>query len=605
MVHRNRFLVAVSTAPLVWLLLPVVISGVDEIAGPVVPLGGIGSGETNATKTETMAERMEDLVKQEFKEDVEEAEYKKGKTFNETAQKSDATLETVVKVTHKQNKEANITDFSPDGSLGAGTISEGAGSNSTDLANNGDIDVDRIIDSQDNEFVLSKPKELAALTLDPMLIRDLTILITAAAAVGMLFEATGQPVINGYLIAGALVGPGGLMLIKELVQVESLAQLGVQFLLFYLGMEFSISKMRSVGGVALIGGLVEALLFVAISALLAFFMGAALTQGILLGAFVSLSSTSVVVKCLEASRTATSQYGQITIGTLILQDCTVGIMFAAMPILARHSAEEVQTIWAIVQVSGKLLLLVAVAAILAKTTLPFVVRVLARNASQDLFQIVLIALCLVSAWTTGWLGLSQELGAFIAGAMLSASDHHELALKSVDGARNVFTTLFITSIGLVMSPLFLWEHLWFLALGLLAVFVFKIAVITAVVYAFKFSFRTALLVGLSLAQISEFAFVLLSMAMDMDVIRQETYLMLIGVTALSLLITPGIVSLGQKWLLRDTAPPEEQEGVLEPLHDDEWVSELGLADGEESPVTSSRTQTIQRRNKAGSNHHTV
>ncbi|CAD7699664.1 unnamed protein product [Ostreobium quekettii] len=574
---------------------------------PQVPIGAGGSGgdERNGTKGSStvggkIGETVEGALKEEFREEVEEAERDRGRNFNETAHKSDAQLETVVKVPRHKAKVSND-------SLGVGSdgsqhpLAESGTNSAAESSDGNENDVDRIIDSQDNVFILSTPQFFAALTLDPRLIKDLTILITTAAVTGMLFEAVGQPVINGYLIAGAMVGPGGLALIKELVQVESLSQLGVQFLLFYLGMEFSFAKMRVVGGVALIGGVIEGFIFVGAAASLATAFGGPLAQGIFLGALISMSSTSVVVKVLEAGRATASQHGQITIGTLILQDCTVGVMFAMMPILSgKHGADDVQTAMAIAGVLAKPGFSVAMAVLLARTVLPHVVRLLTRHASPDLFQVVLIALCLMSAWTTGWLGLSEELGAFMAGAMLSSvADHREAALRSVDGARNVFTTLFLTSIGLVMSPTFLWEHLWFLALGLAAVFACKVAIVAAVVAAFRFDFKTALMVGLNLAQISEFAFVLLSVAIDLALIEQEMYLMLIGVTALSLLITPAILPAARWWLFGLNAAPEDKLGSADPLREEESISEPGLAEDEESLFGSGNLQTIQRRNKSG------
>jgi Kef-type K+ transport system membrane component KefB len=129
------------------------------------------------------------------------------------------------------------------------------------------------------------------------------VVLVAAAALGAVFEAIGQPTINGYLIAGAMVGPGGLGWVKELVQVESIAQLGVYLLLFALGMELNLSKLKSVGGVSIIGGSVQILLAMAIGgAVSAWMCDSPVTPGVFTGALLAMSSTSVVVKCLEVTR---------------------------------------------------------------------------------------------------------------------------------------------------------------------------------------------------------------------------------------------------------------------------------------------------------------
>lgn len=132
-------------------------------------------------------------------------------------------------------------------------------------------------------------------------------------------ELLGQPVINGYFIAGSLVGPGGLGWVKELVQVQSVAQLGVSLLLFTLGLEFSLSKLRAVRGVALAGGVLEVVLMAILSGVFAKIIGGRTHEGIFTGLLVAMSSTSIVVKCLADSKTSNTAVGQITIGTLILQ----------------------------------------------------------------------------------------------------------------------------------------------------------------------------------------------------------------------------------------------------------------------------------------------
>ena len=174
------------------------------------------------------------------------------------------------------------------------------------------------------------------LTLDPQLIRDLTVLIASSSVrihhytplshptrrhqiVGGGMELLGQPVINGYFIAGSLVGPGGLGWVKELVQVQSVAQLGVSLLLFTLGLEFSLSKLRAVRGVALAGGVLEVVLMAILSGVFAKVIGGRTHEGIFTGLLVAMSSTSIVVKCLADSKTSNTPVGQITIGTLILQ----------------------------------------------------------------------------------------------------------------------------------------------------------------------------------------------------------------------------------------------------------------------------------------------
>ena len=160
-------------------------------------------------------------------------------------------------------------------------------------------DVERLVDSSDNEFVISNPKSgTMELQQDLRLISDLVIILVSAAIGALAFTLMGQPLITGYLIAGSFVGPGGMGLVVVLVQVETLAQFGIIFLLFALGVEFSFSKLRHVQGVAVFGGCMEILLMMLVCGVISDFTGAPSKEGVFVGAFLSMSSTAVVIKCL-------------------------------------------------------------------------------------------------------------------------------------------------------------------------------------------------------------------------------------------------------------------------------------------------------------------
>ncbi|KAK9819825.1 hypothetical protein WJX72_002802 [[Myrmecia] bisecta] len=547
-----------------------------SIAGPIVHAAAAvaealqaGNGtDADPKAKKTIAQMIDEALEQEFPEEKQEAI---GKNYNETAKNVDAKFETVVKVSQNKPKETDEEKAAKDAAAAAAEGSQdqpksanGAEGSAADgkpkprerhrIESQVEKDVDRIIDAQDNEYVLSAPKDGAlGLTLDPQLIRDLTVLITSSTLAGMALEAVKQPVINGYFIAGSIVGPGGFKLIKELVQVESLAQVGVQLLLFTLGLEFSMAKLRAVRSVALIGGMVEIFLFILVAGCMAHFIGASVHEGIFVGALVSMSSTSIVVKCLSDTKLSNSAHGQITIGTLILQDCMVGLLFAFMPVLANNSPGEqpdhMDVAMLLFRVSVSLGSCVAMAVLITRTLLPPSVRFLAKHASSELYQLTIIAFCLVSGLISGYMGLSTELGAFVAGVMLSATDQQENALHHLENIKHFFLSLFVSSTGLVMSPKFLMQHLPVLAGGVLLCIISKTVLISGVVFLFGYPARTALAVGLSMAQIGEFAFVLLSVASQLGLMPYQVYMLLMGVTALSLLITPFLLQATNRYLL--------------------------------------------------------
>jgi len=331
--------------------------------------------------------------------------------------------------------------------------------------------------------------------------------------------------------------------VNELVQVETLAQFGVVFLLFALGVEFSAAKLRHVGGVAILGGLLQVVLLMFVCGSLAKLAGFPVSEGVFIGSFLSMSSTAVVLKCLQDRNWLQFLHGQVIIGTLILQDCIVGLLFALLPVLGGGSDGESNVVSGMVSILKELLVLVfflACCFFFTKHVLPLGLHYLATltTQSEELYQLVLVAFCLSISWISDYLGLSIELGAFVAGVMISATDYAERTTEQIEPIRNIFAALFLASIGLIMNPLFLWTHIDILFASLLVVVAAKVLLTTIVVRAFGYTPRVSFTVGVCLAQIGEFAFVLLSRASNLGLVQRKLYLLLLGTTALSIVSTP-------------------------------------------------------------------
>lgn len=398
-------------------------------------------------------------------------------------------------------------------------------------------DVARLIDSSDNEYVLSSPKHAMELQQDLRLVADIVTMVTAAAVGGLVFALFRQPMITGYLAAGATVGPGGLQAVKELVQVETLSQFGVVLLLFCLGLEFSMTKLRAVRGVAVAGGITQVAVLMLTCGALSKMFGAPVAEGLFIGAFLSMSSTAVVLKILGEKDQLATLYGQITVGTLILQDLLVGVFFSLLPVLGGDTSGGFVALCAL---AVRIALFVAGAMFVARRAVAQLLRALQRldGSSGELFQIGMVAFCLVVAWASDALGLSIEMGAFVAGAMVSSTGEAERVLHAVEPIKNLFTALFLASIGMVINPHFLWLHLDILLCSLVLTITAKTALFGTVVRAFGYSAATALSVGMAMSQIGEFAFVLLSRASTLGLVHHRLYLLLLGTTALSLLTSP-------------------------------------------------------------------
>uniref|UniRef100_A0A0D3FDA9 Cation/H+ exchanger transmembrane domain-containing protein n=1 Tax=Oryza barthii TaxID=65489 RepID=A0A0D3FDA9_9ORYZ len=430
----------------------------------------VTNGSGNATGDGSIAEMFGRVLDKEFSDsDTPEAPDKS--SFNNSISDHQAVLETVAVITHdkKKNDSEQANSSKP---FQIGDMFGGQNENSDDL--------ETVIDKEDNVFVMSNRKtKYPTLQLDLRLIKDLVVIIVSATAGGIIFSCLGQPVIVGYLLAGSLVGPGGLNFISEMVQVETFAQFGVVFLLFALGLEFSLTKLKAVGPVAVIGGLLQIVLFMFLCGLTAALCGAKSSEGVFVGAFLSMSSTAVVSKFLVEKGSTNALHGQVTIGTLILQDCAVGLLFALLPVLGGASG--------------------------------------IFGGTNELYQLASVAFCLLLAWCSDYLGLSLELGSFLAGVMISTTDFAHHTLEQVEPIRNLFAALFLASIGMLIHVKFLWNHVDILLAAVILVIIVKSVVVTVVVKAFGYSIRTAF-VG-------------------------KMYLLLLGTTALSLVTTPLIFKL--------------------------------------------------------------
>ncbi|RID42302.1 hypothetical protein BRARA_J02200 [Brassica rapa] len=294
-----------------------------------------------------------------------------------------------------------------------------------------------------------------------------------------------------------------------------------------------------VRSVAVLGGLLQILLFMFLCGITVSLCGGKRSEGVFVGAFLSMSSTAVVLKFLMEKNSTNSLHGQVTIGTLILQDCAVGLLFALLPVLGGNSG-IVEGMLSMAKVAVVLLSFLAVLSILSRTCIPWLLKLMVSLSSQtnELYQLAAVAFCLLVAWCSDKLGLSLELGSFAAGVMISTTDLAEHTMEQIEPIRNLFAALFLASIGMLINVHFLWTHVDILLASVILVIIIKTTIVTTVVKGFGYNNKTALLVGLSLAQIGEFAFVLLSRASNLHLIEGKLYLLLLGTTALSLVTTP-------------------------------------------------------------------
>ncbi|XP_074328535.1 K(+) efflux antiporter 6-like [Apium graveolens] len=477
-------------------------------------------------REDSFAGMIDRALDKEFTEGDQVQENESG-GFNNSVNEQQAVLETVARVKSKKNDTKEEKSFKLHHVFNLDN-------------DNAAEETPTLIDRKDNVFIISNFKsKYPILQLDSRLISDLVVVIVSATCGGIAFACAGQPVMTGYLLAGSLVGPGGLGVVSEMVQVETVAQFGVIFLLFALGLEFSAVKLRVVRAVAIVGGLLQIFLFMCLCGITALLCGGKPSEGVFVGAFISMSSTAVVLKYLMEKNSVNTLHGQVTVGTLILQDCAVGLLFALLPILGGTSG----VLHGVISMTKSLVTLIAfliVLAIMSRTCVPWFLKLMMSLSSQtnELYQLAAVAFCLLVAWCSDKLGLSFELGSFAAGVMIATTDLAQHTLEQVEPIRNFFAALFLASIGMLIHVHFLWNHVDILFASVFLVVFVKTVIISVVVKSFGYNNKTSLLVGMSLAQIGEFAFVLLSRASNYHLVEGKLYLLLLGTTALSLVTTP-------------------------------------------------------------------
>jgi monovalent cation:H+ antiporter-2, CPA2 family len=368
------------------------------------------------------------------------------------------------------------------------------------------------------------------------LILDLTIVLVSTALGGFLSHRLHQPVILGYLVSGFAIGPFGFKLLSNIADIKSLAEIGVAFLLFALGVEFSLADLKRVKEIAIKGSFLQIGLTIALVAIVTVLTGWAsgITQGIFLGAVLSLSSTAIVLKTLTERGETNTVHGQIMLAILIAQDLALGVMLAILPALQQPENIAVALGFALVKIA----LFAVVAIILSLWIVPRVLRNIAATESNELFLLVVIALCLGVALTTAYLGLSIAMGAFVAGLMISEIDYADQALARILPLRDTFASLFFASIGMLIDPAILINNFG-LILGLVTlVMLGKSAIILGIVLKFGYSLKNAVIVSFGINQIGEFSFVLALAGLKLELLSQQTYSLLLGTTAITLVLTP-------------------------------------------------------------------
>ena len=374
---------------------------------------------------------------------------------------------------------------------------------------------------------------------NPLLFRDLTYIFLAAVIGGLVAWRLRLPLILGFVLGGIAISPytPGPHL-SQLHTFEVFAEVGVVLLMFSIGVEFSVPDLLRVKWVALVGAPVGILFVVGIATAATMLLGRDVTQGIVIGAAVSVASTMVMARLLSDAGRLNTTYGRIMIGITLVEDLAVICMTVVLPVLADSGeGRAARVAWTL----GKALLLLVPLIFLTIKVIPRLLLRAKSTRDPELFLLIAIAICLGAAALAQAAGFSVALGAFLAGFSISGSHELHEAHSQLLPLRDAFVALFFVSLGTLIDPKVVFNNLPLLFGMLLLVVVGKFVVWTAVVWMFRYSISTSIAVATGLTQIGELSFVVVQVARSSGLVGEAVYSTTIAVSLLSILINVFLV----------------------------------------------------------------
>jgi len=369
---------------------------------------------------------------------------------------------------------------------------------------------------------------------------ELAVIATVAVIVTVLLHRFRLPTVAGLLAAGALIGPYGLGLVTAIQDIEALAEVGVVLLLFTIGLEFSLVRLRRILRQVALGGVLQVASTALVVGLLARAVGVATPTAIFYGFVFSLSSTAIVLRALTERQELDAPHGRFIVGTLIFQDLCVVPMVLVVPLLTPEQTSVRQAL-PIMLALGKAALVVAAILGSARFVVPKLLGWVVASRSREVFLLAILAICIGTAWVTSLTGLSLALGAFLGGMVVADTEYGRRALGDVLPLRDVFVSVFFVSLGMLFDVRVVAAQPGLVAVLLLGFLLLKGLMATAAAMAMRFPARVAWLSGVGLAQFGEFGFVLTQLGVASNVITEAAVAPLLAAGIVSMFLTPLLV----------------------------------------------------------------
>lgn len=370
------------------------------------------------------------------------------------------------------------------------------------------------------------------------LVADLALILTSAGVVTVIFKLLKQPLVLGYLVAGFLVGPHLHIFptVTDVAEVEVWSEIGIIFMMFAVGLEFSFKKLMSVGSKAFITAFIGIIGMIGVGALLGLVMGWGVMESIFLGGMLSMSSTAIIVKAFDDMGVKGQSFASLTMVVLIIQDIVAVVMMVLISTVAasKNSAPGKEMLMSIVKLVFFLILWFVIGIYL----IPTLLRKFKKYINDENLLIISIGLCFAMVIVANQVGFSSALGAFVIGSILSETAESQRIEHLTESIKNLFSAIFFVSVGMMIDPQILLEY-WKLILALVIItLVVKAFVCSASALVAGANLEDSVKSGFTLSQIGEFAFIIASVAVAQHVMPSHIYPVIIASSVITTFTTP-------------------------------------------------------------------
>lgn len=380
-------------------------------------------------------------------------------------------------------------------------------------------------------------------------LKSLVLIFGVSAIVVFALGRLRIPSVVGFLVAGVILGPHGFQFIKNVHDVELLAEIGVILLMFTIGLEFSLKNLMALRSQVLGGGLLQVALTTGLIAVLSFFFfKQRLNVAVFDGFLIALSSTAIVIKLLMDRAEINAPHGRSSVGILIFQDLCVVPFMLLVPVLAGNNGGVEKIAFTML----KSLSVLGIVLFAARWAVPHILHEVVKTRSRELFVITIILLCIGTAFLTSKLGLSLALGAFLAGIVISESEYASQAISDILPFKESFTGLFFISVGMLMNIEFLAANFAMVIAVVFAILILKSIIGMISSYIAGQSLRVSMQTGFYISQIGEFSFVLAVAGKAAGLLTEYAYQMFLSSSVLTMLFTPFIAGVSPSvsaWLV--------------------------------------------------------